>query len=276
MFDMKISARLPDVYWEVILSLLILSAYSLIIQKTWPALLLQVAVTAIAAAVADMFIAYHKRRRLSLPKTGIISGLFIGMLLNSGAAWYLVAFVALLSILLKHLLVLNKRQIFNTAALGLTISGLIFNEGAGWWGASSIILITALGLILAYRMKAFNIIIPFFAAYAAFTLLLAGAHLGLAKDLALLSGRIMAPLIPFFAFFMLIEPRTTPRRNRNRIAYGAFVGALSPVFLVYLPSYSILGALLAGNLFTGVLPALRRISKPHNHIPLSWRHYVGI
>ncbi len=261
MFDMKISARLPDVYWEVILSLLILSAYSLLIQKTWPALLLQVAVTVIAAAVADMFIAYHKRRRLSLPKTGIISGLFIGMLLNSGAAWYLVAFVALLSILLKHLLVLNKRQIFNTAALGLTISGLIFNEGAGWWGASSIILITALGLILAYRMKAFNIIIPFFAAYAAFTLLLAGAHLGLAKDLALLSGRIMAPLIPFFAFFMLIEPRTTPRRNRNRIAYGAFVGALTPFFLAYLPSYSILGALLAGNLFTALLPALMRISK---------------
>ncbi len=253
------------VYAEMVVSLLVLAAIGIAMAEARMQLLTQLLLAVVSATAAELLLRYYKqRRRVTLAsvnsvKTGVISGLFVGMLLNAGSVWYLVVAIALLSILLKHALVLKHRQLFNTAALGLLVSGILFNEGPGWWGASSLAAIVVLGLAETYRIRGFSIVVPFLLFYLLASSLIIWPWSSLSKGINALVNMLEAPMIPFFALFMLIEPRTSPRTTRNKAAYGSTVGVMAPLFLKYLPGYSILGALLVGNLLVAALPWLKGI-----------------
>lgn len=239
--------KLPDVYWQMIATLLILSLTAPFgIFQDGIQTLLQLAAAVATAGVLDYLIKGYKKKRYEFPKSAVITGLFVGSLLNNGTAWYIAVFASATAILLKHLIVFDGRNVFNPAALGLVVTGALFHAGDAWWSASNAALVLVLGVLIAYRIKRFQTVLAYLAVYFGLTFIAMSFSIG-----SLVAG-IQNALILFFAFFMLTEHKTTPYNNKGRILYGALVGLFSFLFFYLAPSYFLLYALLLGNL-VGVL-----------------------
>ena len=56
-------------------------------------------------------------------------------------------------------------------------------------------------------------------------------------------------LLYFFTFLMLIEPKTSPFRENDRVYYGALTGILSVLFIFIYPAASHNIALALGNIY---------------------------
>jgi len=240
------NVKLPDVYTQMILTLFIFSLFGIYkygIEKTVP----QLAVAVITAAVLDIGIKYYKTKSFIIPKSAIISGFFVALLLNIGQVWYIVALTAAIAVLSKHILRLKGRHFFNPAGFAVLLSGLLLNVPQGWWGAENIPAILVLGVLILYRIKRFRMIISFLVAY--FLLFF------ISKSFAISINAILNPLILFFAFFMLTEHKTSPLFKKGMIIYGVLVGVLSFAFLYFnfMPSYFVLLALIIGNIVAWIM-----------------------
>lgn len=151
------------------------------------------------------------------------------------------ALIGVLAIASKFIIAINKKHIFNPAALGVFLSALLFNHSATWW-VGNVYMLPAVflgGLLVVRKLKREDLGISFLAVAVALTTLSGFAE-----------GLLTSPLL-FFSTIMLTEPQTTPPTKASRIAYGALVGVLfstvwriGPIFAT--PE----AALLAGNLFS--------------------------
>jgi ferredoxin-NADP reductase/Na+-translocating ferredoxin:NAD+ oxidoreductase RnfD subunit len=162
----------------------------------------------------------------------------------------LLLFAAVWAMASKYILSARRRHIFNPAALGVALPGLLLNAPASWWVSTVPYLLPIIfvgGLMVVRKLRRFDLILAFAAANLAATVLTAapGEAFGAVK-LTLLES-------PFFfmAFVMLTEPLTAPQHRLWRLVYGALVGILSS------PNIAIAGyyfspevALLVGNLVT--------------------------
>src|SRR5262249_30713973 len=148
----------------------------------------------------------------------------------------------------KYLLAIRRKHIFNPAALAVTLASFTLNQAASWWVGTSAMLPFVLlgGLLVARKIKRFDLILGFLAAAGAVTL---GGTL--AKGIGVLPAawQLLAdsPIL-FFAFVMLTEPLTTPPERTARILYGVTVGLLLSPSLHFGRLYSTPElALLVGN-----------------------------
>ena len=237
----------------MILTLLALAAigvYQLgISSSTLNQTLPQLAVAVVTAIVLDVAIKWYELKKFVIPKSATITGLFVGSLLNPGTSLLLVLATVVIAILSKHVIRVKKINVFNPAAFGLVVGDLLFKVGSAWWSASSIVAIFVLGIIVLYRIKRF---VAAFTFIAVFDLLFAisSTQLVLKSPTALLN-----PLVLFFAFFMLIEHKTSPLTLKSEIAYSIIVGVLAFAFFAYvdpLKPIFLLSALLVGNAFNTI------------------------
>ncbi len=139
------------------------------------------------------------------------------------AAIFVAAVVAIAS---KYLLVLRRRNVFNPAAIGAVIIGLLGLLQATWWVGSGVLLpfTLVLGLLVVHKIRRFPLVISF-TAVSLFVTLLLDAHHGFGFAVSLRQAFVSSPLI-FFGTIMLTEPSTMPPRRLQRILYGAFTGAV--------------------------------------------------
>ena len=142
----------------------------------------------------------------------------------------------------KYLLAINKKHIFNPAAVAVFLTALIMNQGASWWvGDRHLIWIMVIGgFLILKKLGWFHLSLSFLGVYVAGIIFMNG--------LALDYLAILSPLL-FFATVMLIEPATAPSGQRNRILYGIFIAAILTLLINYstLP-FTLELALLIGNL----------------------------
>ena len=230
--------RMPDIYDQMIINLLILaiaSAYQNGLSAAAPQLILAVA----TAALLDFAIRSIKLKRYVLPKSGIITGLFVGSILDFSTPWYAAIVAAGIAIALKHVIVYKRKNVFNPAALGLVVSGMLFGFGGVWWSATNPLLIIVLGALIAYRVKGQYMLVPF--------LILFFLLFSASKGFNVSAGTFLNPLILFFAFFMLTEHKTAPHQPVQRAIYGSVIAVLALAFFYYLPAHFLLAALLLGN-----------------------------
>ncbi len=246
--------KLPDIYIHMIITLVILAAIGIGqvgIQKSLP----QLAIAVVVTSILDFIIKYYKQKKAVFPKSAIITGLFIGSLLNPGAHIYIIIIASIIAILSKHIIKIDKKQIFNPAAFGLVVSYFLFKSGASWWSASSVLSnfsfgipleIIILGILICYRIKRLKTVFVFLLFYNVI-FFLTGMQLVLKNPIALLN-----PLVLFFAFLMLIEHRSSPLTVKSGAVYGIIVAVMAFVLLYYVPGMFLLLALLVGNAFNFV------------------------
>lgn len=187
------------------------------------------------AAIIDLLIKYFLlKKSVEIPKTAIISGLFVAGILDPTTPVYIHFIAAALAILSKHILRIGKRNIFNPAGFGIAITSLVFTYLLGiniigsWWIGATLLTIP-LGLYISYRIEKLPITLSFFVVYILavfFTLKLSPDQL---FDPSFIAGYF------FFASFMAVEPRTTPYTLKAMVLFGVIVALLSAILPLLVP-----------------------------------------
>jgi enediyne biosynthesis protein E5 len=170
-------------------------------------------------------------RLLALPDAGLLSPIItscgLTLLLRADALWVppLAAFLAIAS---KFTLRIRGRHFFNPANLG--ICALMLLTPRAWcspaqWGEGGLLLLwmIALGCTVAHRAFRSDVSLAFLGSWM---LLRATRVMWLGQPAAVLAHQLESGALILFTFFMISDPKTTPRGRALRIGFGAAVAVL--------------------------------------------------
>ncbi len=201
----------------------------------------QLIVVTLTAAILDYVIKHYRFKSKQFPKTAVISGLLVAMIIEASLPLQIAA--AFIAIISKHIIARNASNIFNPAAFAIITTGF-FGAGATWWTATTPLVL--LGVFIIYKIRKATLAAAFLVVYFALSAM-AAASLPQFYNLHAL----------FFAFFMLIEPRTSAHTMKSMIAFGVAVATLSILMqllpLPVVPVDFFLFSLLVMNIFTPLL-----------------------
>jgi ferredoxin-NADP reductase len=160
----------------------------------------------------------------------------------------------------KYVLVINKKHVFNPAAIAIFLLSL-FGIGNGiWWVGSLILLpfVLILGLLVVRKIRRFHLFISFvISAVTVLVLFNLGNHMSPMESMK--QSFTSWPLI-FFGTIMLTEPLTAPARKNMQIIYGALVGVLfGAQFHIGLLNSSPEFALVVGNIFAYLVSSKQKL-----------------
>lgn len=206
----------------------------------------------------DLLFTFMRKRTVFIPYAAIATGLIIALIIDPRAFWYQAALVSAVAMGTKHFLRVLGRHIFNPAAAGLFLGGIIFNRYVSWWGVSfqniaqfsfqNIVLFFILllpVLVSGFRLRRFYSIGTFLITYTIFSVIFTFTF-----SLASFLTRLVDPTTIFFAIVMLPEPMTSPGNPKRQLLFGFVVAILAQLFSYtagLLPDLFI-AALLIGNL----------------------------
>jgi len=149
----------------------------------------------------------------------------------------------------KYVLATRGRHIFNPAALGAALAGVVLHRSVSWWVGDWAMLLPIIvlgGAIMVHRLRYYDLLACFTLTVLCITMVHGGV--GTAAGSATLI--LIHSMFGFFAFVMLTEPRTAPIGRWRHIALGILVGVLfSPAVHIGRYYFTPEMALLAGNLF---------------------------
>lgn len=137
-------------------------------------------------------------------------------------------FASIIAMAAKYLLTVEKRHLFNPAAISVAAISLISNNSATWWVGTPIMLpfIVLGGLLVIRKTRREIMVINFLGAYLFLITLGAVFHTGsIVSVLTTWKLSLFHSALFFFAFVMLTEPLTSPATKRLQIFY-AYVVAL--------------------------------------------------
>ena len=167
------------------------------------------------------------------PRSALISGLSLCLLLRSEALW-LVPAAAGVAIASKFVLRRQGRHVFNPTAFAIVATLLGAELGAlpaawvspGQWGSSAtgVFVWAGLGSLVVYRAERSDVTWAFVAAYAAIVL---GRSQWLGDPLAIGLHQLQGGALWIFAFFMISDPRTTPASRTGRCAFAVLVAVVA-------------------------------------------------
>jgi ferredoxin-NADP reductase/Na+-translocating ferredoxin:NAD+ oxidoreductase RnfD subunit len=203
-------------------------------------------------------------------ESSLITALILALIISpagSGLPFMLAA--SGLAMASKYLLTINRKHLFNPAAVAVTLTALGPQQSASWWVGTAVMLPFVLigGVLIVRKIRRTAMVVAFlgsaFVADAVYVTLTHGIASANLKDLILNSALF------FLAFVMLTEPLTSPVTRGKQIWYGVLVGALFPPQAHLLSLYSTPErALIVGNLFayivspkTKLFPALKKVVK---------------
>jgi Predicted NADH:ubiquinone oxidoreductase, subunit RnfD len=230
--------------------LIILLIMTGIVAFAEPAGILNVGAAAMTALLLDGIIFKLQSRKKLFSDGGVITGLIVALVLGSSTPWHIVAETTAIALISKHFLKINKKPIFNPAALGLLIAIFLFSSEQSWWGAFadlpvwSVAFLLIGGFLITERVNKFPQVLAFLGGYFVFLLIMGSIGMAQASD-ALRPPFINSAL--FLAFFMVTDPPTSPGKYKNQIWFGIITAFAS--IIIYLIfgglSYLLIGLLLA-------------------------------
>jgi Na+-transporting NADH:ubiquinone oxidoreductase subunit NqrB len=167
------------------------------------------------------------------PRSALISGLSLCLLLRTGSGW-LAVLAAAAAIGSKFLARWKGKHLFNPTNFGLVVMMLVTGEvwvSPGQWGSTAFFgfLIACLGLLVVTRAARSDVTLAFLAAYGS---LLLARSLWLGEPLAIPLHRLQSGALLLFAFFMISDPKTTPDSRAGRLLFGVAV-ALGAAFVQF-------------------------------------------
>ncbi len=177
----------------------------------------------IAALIEILIRRFYQRQRFKIPISGLITGLIVGSVAPISAPLLLVSIAITIAVLSKFFIRYKGGNIFNPAAIGLVVALAIFGAGDEWWAAGNYniyglaVTLTPILIILAYESRRLTMALSFVSADL-LLMIATGAlvHVSVDSIVGLLFG-----VNYYFAFVMLVEPKTSPYGKYAQIAYGA-------------------------------------------------------
>jgi len=151
----------------------------------------------------------------------------------------------------KFILAINKKHIFNPAAVAVAVTAFAINQSASWWvGTAAILpLVLLTGLLIVKKIQRTDLVFSFLIT-ALITTLTLGILQGSSVAILAKQALVDSPLF-FFAFVMLTEPLTTPPTKNLQIFYGILTGFLfAPQVHIGSLYFSPELALVTGNVFS--------------------------
>jgi Na+-translocating ferredoxin:NAD+ oxidoreductase RnfD subunit len=255
----------------------------------------QILISIGTCAILELAIVFRQQRMIMWPASALLTGNGVAFVLRvpgtehgdwwSLRGWWIFAGTAAVALLSKYVLRLGGGHIFNPSNIGLVLCFLVLGPGRAepldfWWGpmdawmALALAIIVLGGLAILMRLKLLTIAASFWLAFAVATgaLALSGHamtarwHLGEISGLTFWWVLITSPEILVFLFFMITDPKTSPRATRARIAYAVSIALLATLLIAaarteYWSKVAVLGALaivcLARALYRRFAPELR-------------------
>jgi enediyne biosynthesis protein E5 len=159
------------------------------------------------------------------PKSALISGLSLCLLLRTNSLW-LVAIAVAITIGTKFVIRWRGKHLFNPTNFGL-VAMLLMTDGRVWvspgqWGSVAFFgfLMTCLGGLVVNRAARTDVTVAFLAFYIA---LVFGRSIYLGEPMAIPLHRLQSGALLLFAFFMVSDPKTTPDSRIGRILFAGLV-----------------------------------------------------
>ncbi len=170
------------------------------------------------------------------PRSALISGLSLCLLLRANSAALLIA-TAAITIASKFFLRWKGKHIFNPTNFGivamLALSGEIWVSPAQWGSKLQFaFLMACLGGMVIHRAMRSDVSGAFIISYAA---VLFGRAYWLGDPWAIPLKQLQSGALLLFTFFMISDPKTTPDARAGRILFGCLVaaGAAYVQFVLY-------------------------------------------
>lgn len=140
----------------------------------------------------------------------------------------LTAFIlaGVLAMLSKYIFTINKKHIFNPAALAALVLGISQLGIPLWWVGSEVLtpVVLLVGILIVRKIRKFTLFFSFFIVCVS-TIAILGFNQG-TDVLDLLIQAVSSWPILFFGFIMLTEPQTAPQSKKLQIMYGSLIGFL--------------------------------------------------
>jgi ferredoxin-NADP reductase/Na+-translocating ferredoxin:NAD+ oxidoreductase RnfD subunit len=191
--------------------------------------------------------------------TALILALLITPKISANQTVFMIV-AGTLAMATKYILTVNKRHIFNPAAVAVALTAVVAGQSASWWVGSFAMMPAVLvgGLLIVRKVRRFAMVCAFLAAVGISTTLigLAGQH----DIVTNLQKTILHSSLFFLAFIMLTEPLTSPTTKGKQVLYALIVGALFPPQLHIGHQFTSPElALLVGNAFAFTVGFKRRL-----------------
>lgn len=252
----------------------------------------QILVTVAACALVDTAVTLRRQRMLVWPASALLTGNSVAFILRAtgtkhgdwwtlhGIQYFLLA--AMLALMSKYFLQIKGRHIFNPSNVGLVWVLLIIGPVHVfpqylWWGPLGVPVLLALTVIFLGAIWILRSVGMFAMAGAFWVTLavliaifaLAGRsfiaiwHSGPVAGIHYWLDICLSPEVLIFVFFMMSDPKTTPRTPLGKVIYGAMTAALAAGLLFWQPTeYGIKVAILASLTFVcAVVPAIDAIAQ---------------
>jgi len=195
-----------------------------------------------SSVLSETLFIYIKKKKLEITESSIVTGLIIGLVLSNYMAWWTFVLAPIFSTLSKNFLRIRNKHIFNPAAFGMFFVIVLAKGFSQWNGAYLWPVIIPAGLYFCYKANKLHLALAYF---------LTNVFILWIQSLTSNTSIVDAILYSnyFFILIMLIEPKTTPIKNKAKILFGISVAIIS--YLLYsinFPFDADLPALLMGNL----------------------------
>ena len=231
----------------------------------------QVAVTLGAVLLTQLACTRLARLPAFDARSALISGLSLCLLLRTDHL-ALAALAGIVTIASKFVLKVDGKHVFNPTNFGITAllaAGAPVWVSPGQWGnvAFFAFLMACLGGLVVNRAARGDVTLAFLAAWAA---ILFGRALWLGQRMAVPLHQLESGALLLFTFFMISDPKTTPRSRAGRVLFAVLVacGAASVQFLMYRTN----GLLWSLVVFSLAVPLIDRLLPGPRY---EWSHPVA-
>ena len=245
----------------------------------------------LTTALLQVAITFRKTKSFVWPASAMLTGSGIALILRVPSTpvgdhwtfhkWWMFSAVAAFSLLTKFIVRKGGSHVFNPSNVGLVLAFIILGSSQiepldFWWAplsnpamliAYAVILIG--GTLVTRRLGLLATVISFWIVLSAGTAINAASGQCFTARWAfapvcgssLWTTIVTSPEILIFTYFMITDPRTTPRGRVGRTLFGALVGVVCVVLMA--PQDTEFGAkvaLLAGlTIMTAVRPLVERV-----------------
>jgi len=196
-------------------------------------------------------------------ESAAITALILYLILYPSSDWVdlkVTILTGVLAMASKYLLAINKKHIFNPAAVALVVIGLLGSGNALWWAGSAVLLpaVAIFGLMIVRKIRRFHLFFSFLL-MSVITIVLTRISSEVNILTLVIESFTSWPLL-FFATVMLTEPLTTPPTSKLHVAYGAVVGFLFGIQFHFGSLFSTPElALVIGNIFSYLVSSKQRL-----------------
>jgi Na+-translocating ferredoxin:NAD+ oxidoreductase RnfD subunit len=250
----------------------------------------------LTTALLQAAITFRKTKSFVWPASAMLTGSGIALILRVPSTpvgdhwtfhkWWMFSAVAAFSLLTKFIVRKGGSHVFNPSNVGLVLAFIILGSSQiepldFWWAplsnpamviAYAVILVG--GTLVTRRLGLLATVISFWIVLSAGTAINAASGQCFTARWAfapvcgssLWTTIVTSPEILIFTYFMITDPRTTPRGRVGRTLFGALVGVVCVVLMA--PQDTEFGAkvaLLAGlTIMTAVRPLVERVAPEPN------------